>query len=152
MVPSTLSPIATDSILYSIMSWRLPEFCTMRATMGRKGRRSMCSMYTRCPAISDERRVERICVIKTLKKCNQRETKETNLELDTSAEKARRGISGGERIYGKEAKHSNLASCSNSGKKASDNLLYLIYIALPLLPSKLTYTSINNQKGKWVYR
>ena len=97
VVPSTFSPMATDSILYSIMSWRLPEFCTMRATIGRKGRRSMWSMYTRWPAIRDGELelscVVRICVIKTLKKCNQRETKETNLELDTSAGKAWRGIS-----------------------------------------------------------
>ena len=137
MVPSTLSPIATDSILYSIMSWRLPEFCTMRATMGRKGRRSMCSMYTRCPAISDERRVERICVIKTLKKCNQRETKETNLELDTSAEKARRGISGGENM---EKKQNILIwpPVPTAARKHQTTFCIYTYIALPLLPSKLT--------------
>lgn len=95
--------MATDSILYSIMSWRLPEFCTMRATMGRKGRSSMWSMYTRWPAISQGQMelscLVRICVIKTLKKCNQRETKETNLELDTSAGKAWRVFSVSSRIW-----------------------------------------------------
>ena len=54
-------------------------------------------MYTRWPAIRDGELelscVVRICVIKTLKKCNQRETMETNLEHDTSAGKAWRGIS-----------------------------------------------------------
>lgn len=63
----------------------------------------MWSMYTRWPAISQGQMelscLVRICVIKTLKKCNQRETKETNLELDTSAGKAWRVFSVSSRIW-----------------------------------------------------